>query len=346
MRGPEPSLSDRRVRIERALEHDLSHVRGHYAHDQKEVGVRRLGRHVELGRDRARDLDLLRHGRREEGDALAEPVVGHAAPAGDGCPAQALVGRAQIELGPARARERPFLLVPLDELLTGVADLQHDLRLLLPSRVFALQEVAEELLLKGHTVVRVEVSPVLDAVHLEPLLLRRRAHESLEVAPGMQALPAPVGRREERHRDPRPVGHARAPVLVAGERILPAVLVEIAAVAAELLLGQGRQPGDPVAVHPAPEPLGAATVLDPDDLRGEPRLPERTEDAAVVTEITVVVGRALPDADGGQVRWLECGDLPLVHRVVGDAVEPDLAGAPGLRGRPLDAMREVLRLAG
>src|SRR5262249_28978957 len=139
-------------------------------------------------------------------------------------------------------------------------------RLLLPPRVLALEEVAEELLLETHAIVGVEVRPVLDAMHLEPFLLRRRAYEAFEVAARMEPLPAPVGRREERHLHLRPVGHARAPVLVAGQRVPPAILVEVAAVAAELLLGHGRGARDPVAVHPAPVALRAAAVLDPDHL--------------------------------------------------------------------------------
>src|SRR5947199_4136780 len=123
-------------------------------------------------------------------------------------------------------------------------------------------------------------------------------------------------------------GIARAPVLVAGEGIPPAVLVEVAAVAAELLLGQCGWPGDPVAVHAAAVSLRAATVLDANDLRGEPRPPERAEDAAVVTEVAIVIGGALPDADRGEMRRLERRDLPLVHRVVGNPVQPDLAVAP------------------
>src|SRR5438046_2905664 len=66
----------------------------------------------------------------------------------------------------------------------------------------------------------------------------------------------------------------------------------------------------------------------------------------MVAEIAVVVGGALPDADRGQMRRLERRHLPLVHRVVGDAREADLAAAPGLPRRPLDAGVEVLCLAG
>src|SRR5439155_25205805 len=141
---------------------------------------------------------------------------------------QTLIGRVQVELGPPCASERPRLLVSLDEFLAGMTHLELDSRLLLPPGVFAFQEMAEELLLERDAIVRVEVRPVLDAVDLEPFQLGRRAHEPLEVAPRVEPLPAPVGRREERNADLRPVRHPRAPVLVAGQRVLPAVLVEVA----------------------------------------------------------------------------------------------------------------------
>src|SRR5262245_17739597 len=99
----------------------------------------------------------------------------------------------QIELGPLGAGERPLALVPLDEFLAGMAHLQQNLRLLAPAAVLALEEVAEELLLQLQSVVRIEVRPVLDAVALEPFLVRSGAHEALEVAARMQALPTPVG---------------------------------------------------------------------------------------------------------------------------------------------------------
>src|SRR2546430_14769892 len=76
------------------------------------------------------------------------------------------------------------------------------------------------------------------------------------------------------------------------------------------------------------------------------RSPEGTEEAAGVAGVAVVVGGPPPDADRGEVRRLLGRHLPLVHRVVGDAREADLAVAPGLPGRPLDAVVEVFRLAG
>ena len=107
--------------------------------------------------------------------------------------------RIEIEPGPLRALERPFVLVPLDEFLAGMADLQLHARLLVPAGVLALEEVAEEAFLQADAVVRVEVRPVRVAVRLEPFLLGGDAEEALEVAARVQALPAPV--RGAEHRD-------------------------------------------------------------------------------------------------------------------------------------------------
>src|SRR3974390_3779121 len=101
----------------------------------------------------------------------------------------------QIDLGPLCAPGRPFALVPLDERLAGMTDLQLQLRLARPAGVLAFEEMPEEALLQIDTVVRVEMRPVLDAMHLEPFLLGRRAHETLEITARVQALAAPIGGR-------------------------------------------------------------------------------------------------------------------------------------------------------
>jgi hypothetical protein len=98
--------------------------------------------------------------------------------------------------------------VALDELFAGVADLQLHFGLLVPAGILALEEVAEELLLQSESIVRIEMCPVLDAVHLEPFLGRGRTYEAFEIAARMQALPTPVCSREYRHLDLVPVGHA------------------------------------------------------------------------------------------------------------------------------------------
>src|SRR5204862_1728673 len=73
--------------------------------------------------------------------------------------------------------------------------------------------------------------------------------------------------------------------------------------------------------------------------------PERAEDAAMMRHVAVPIGGALPDAHGGEMRRAQRGDVPLVDAVVGNAVEPDLAVAPGLHAGPFDAVVEVLGLA-
>src|SRR5262249_11296035 len=72
--------------------------------------------------------------------------------------------------------------------------------------------------------------------------------------------------------------------------------------------------------------------------------PELRVDAAVTAAIPIAVRGPLPYADRRQVRRLERRHQPLVHGVVRDAVQPDLAVAPVLRGRPFDAVVQVANL--
>src|SRR5664279_4638216 len=62
-------------------------------------------------------------------------------------------------------------------------------------------------------------------------------------------------------------------------------------------------------------------------------------------QLAVIIRRAFPDAERRQMRRLERTDLPLVHGVIGNAVDADLAVTPGLRARPLDTFVKVLCLA-
>src|SRR5262249_17276636 len=133
-----------------------------------------------------------------------------------------------------------------------MAHLQLHPRLLIPAGVLALEEMAEEFLLQGYAIVRVEMRPVLEPVPLEPFVLRGGAHERLEVAARMQALAAPVGGRQKRRLHLRPVGHARLPVLAGVEPVRQAVLVEIAADGAPAFLPPPGWPPPPTPAHPAP----------------------------------------------------------------------------------------------
>ncbi len=54
----------------------------------------------------------------------------------------------QVQLGPLRARQRPFVLGALYELLAGMAHVEQHLGLLVPAVVEAFEEVIEELLLQ------------------------------------------------------------------------------------------------------------------------------------------------------------------------------------------------------
>jgi hypothetical protein len=119
----------------------------------------------------------------------------------------------EIELRPFRALERPLVLGALHEFV-DVSHLQEHARLPAETVVLAVQEMIEEAQLKLAPIIRVEMRPVLDPVHLEPLLLTGRAHETLEIAAGMQALAAPIGRRQERRPDSRPNRRARTVVCI------------------------------------------------------------------------------------------------------------------------------------
>src|SRR6266568_9681087 len=88
--------------------------------------------------------------------------------------------------------------MPLDEAV-DVPHLKLHAGLPVPAVLLAFQVIREEPFLKPEPVIRIEMRPMLDAVGFEPLVLRCGAHESLEVAARMQALPAPVRRREEGH---------------------------------------------------------------------------------------------------------------------------------------------------
>src|SRR4051812_47551109 len=96
-----------------------------------------------------------------------------------------------IHLRPLRAPDRPLVFLALDELIE-MPHLELHAWLLRPIAL-ALEEVVEKLQLKLTSIVRIEVRPVLDAVRLEPFLLRCSAHEAFEVAARMQPLSAPIG---------------------------------------------------------------------------------------------------------------------------------------------------------
>src|SRR5262249_4430527 len=113
----------------------------------------------------------------------------------------------------------------------------------------------------------------------------------------------------------------------------------------KLRLRQRVRPGDELARHCAPGTALSDAML---HARHLPRVPARQkvrENATVTAQLPIIIGRALPDAESGKVPRPERPGLPLVHRIIGDAVDADPAAAPGLRARPFDALIEILRFA-
>src|SRR6267154_2408722 len=249
-----------------------------------------------------------------------------------------------MEIRPLRARERPFVLVAQDEFFSGVPDLQLHAWLLVPTVPFTLQKIVEEALLQCDTIIGVERRPVRAAVHFQPFLFRGRAREALEVAARVQALTAPVRRREERHGDPGKIGTAlgvvRPPELARQER-LPHVL-------AVLLQFRGRKrfrAAYRLASDAALRTALALPVLHRLHLHVLPVLAEAADDSAVARALTVGVVPAFPHADRREVRRLRGGGAPLVARVVRNPVHAHIAVAPALSRSPLDTQVEVAGLA-
>ena len=178
----------------------------------------------------------------------------------------------QMEFRPLRARKRPIILVADDEFFTRVADIELNARLLVPTVAFAFEEIAEELLLQTDAVVGVVMRPVLDAVHFEPFLLRRRRDKSLRNCRADAAAVRPSSQRKAcgtfTLRPIRP--HRLVDIVV--ERMGEIGLAEIVAIGAHLLRGQRLRARHPVAVHAAAVTVGAEPVLHGLDLHVVPVL--------------------------------------------------------------------------
>jgi len=119
----------------------------------------------------------------------------------------------------------------------------------------------------------------------------------------------------------------------------------VGAVFGERIRRQRWRPRDQFAGHHAFGSAVADAMLDARDLTRMPSVEKIAEDAAVAAEFTVVVAGAFPDAQRGEVRRPQRAGVPLVHGVIGDAVDADFAVAPALRAGPLDAFVNVLRLS-
>src|SRR5665647_1003224 len=65
----------------------------------------------------------------------------------------------------------------------------------------------------------------------------------------------------------------------------------------------------------------------------------------MVRHVAVEIRSAFPYANRGEMLGLQSGRLPLVLGIIGNAVETDLAVRPRLYAGPVDALRQILRLA-
>src|SRR5690348_588023 len=248
-----------------------------------------------------------------------------------------------MELGPPRTLERPFVLETLAEAV-DVPHLEPHLGLLVPAVLLAFEEISEEAFLQADAVIGVELDPMRAAMRLEPLPFRPGAREGLEIAARMQALPAPVRCRQERHLHPLPARRARfVPAIV--ERMRQDVVAEVAAVGGELGVAQRFRTANQIAGDGAFRPARAEPLLHRFHLHVVPIGPEGRQDAAVMGRIAVPIGSAFPGTDRRQMWRLARRHGPRIHRVVRDAVDANLAVAPILARYPFDAVVEILSLA-
>src|SRR6266699_2719645 len=108
MRGAQPALPDGRMRIERALEHNLVQIGREHPQHEKEIGIAGRGRHRQLRGGRPGDLGLLRQRRGQKREAVAQRIEAHAGPSCARRLLERMLDGIEIELRPLRARERPF----------------------------------------------------------------------------------------------------------------------------------------------------------------------------------------------------------------------------------------------
>src|SRR6266446_10097696 len=121
-------------------------------------------------------------------------------------------------------------------------------------------------------VIRVEMSPVLAAMDIEPLLPRCGLNEALEIPARMKTLAAPIGGGKQRHCDLVPHGRASAMICVV-ERMGENVMTEIGPVAGELVLAKRLWSADKLAVHGRAPAALSGSVLHGLDLHVVPVLP-------------------------------------------------------------------------
>src|SRR5271169_2246344 len=102
-------------------------------------------------------------------------------------------------------------------------------------------------------------------------------------------------------------------------------IAKIAALGGQLLIRKCLVPAYQLSGHNAARTTLTQTVLHTLDLNVVPSGPECGNHATVMSGVAVPIGGSLPGTHRRQVGRLLGGDLPLIHGVVGDAVDSNLA---------------------
>src|SRR5260221_389170 len=139
-------LRDGGMRVYGAHKHHLAHVRREHPENEEEIGIRGGRSHEQPRGNGAGNLGFILKGRRNECHPIAGRIVGAAGRRLRRLGTERMTGRVEMELRPARARDRPLVLVPLHETVHA-AHLQLHARLPDPAVLHVLQVAIDKALL-------------------------------------------------------------------------------------------------------------------------------------------------------------------------------------------------------
>ena len=189
----------------------------------------------------------------------------------------------------------------------------------------------EEPLLQRHAFRQQEGEEIRSGLHAQPFVARGDAQIALDGAAQVQAEAAPVRDDERRDVDVLELRAAR-PVPGIVQRMGENVRDVVHAIGAKLLRREAVRARVALAGHDIGEWAVRIAVLVAQNASVPPPVGESVaEDAALPRAVAVEIRSALPGKDRRQMRRPQRGDHPLARRVIGDAQQPDLAVAPGLR---------------
>ena len=145
------------MRVDRAHEDDLPQVRREDAKHKKQICISGIRRDPEACRQRPCDFRCSIQGLRQERHPVAKRIVGDSTGGGRPLAPQAVLRAVEIEARPLRARNRPRILVALDEALERLAAMDERRGRVVELRFFgglSVEETAAVLQVSRHTVMR------------------------------------------------------------------------------------------------------------------------------------------------------------------------------------------------